>query len=145
MRTIEIETSVFAAIWSARRDDEETENDILKRLLYEVTEERRLTPSIDPSSLSERGHRARKDVVLEGKVRWIDDVKFAFEELGGRAFLDQIYLQVREQRRMAGRSLPRSLEAIVRRSIEEQSSDSEAFKGNEDLFEHISRGEWALR
>lgn len=31
-RTIEISTDVFAAIWAARKDGEETENDILTRL-----------------------------------------------------------------------------------------------------------------
>lgn len=47
-RTIKISTDVFAAIWAARKDGEETENDILERLfnrpstngfqLLEVTE-----------------------------------------------------------------------------------------------------------
>jgi len=32
-RTIEISTDVFAAIWAARKDGEETENEILQRLL----------------------------------------------------------------------------------------------------------------
>jgi len=32
-RSIEISTDVFAAIWAARKDGEESENDILKRIL----------------------------------------------------------------------------------------------------------------
>ncbi|MCB9994323.1 MAG: hypothetical protein H6873_11785 [Hyphomicrobiaceae bacterium] len=33
MRTIDVSTPVFAAIWAARRDGEETENAILERIL----------------------------------------------------------------------------------------------------------------
>jgi len=54
-RTIEISTSVFAAIWAARKDGEESENDILNRLLncrqdntfqfFEVSPENNLEPT----------------------------------------------------------------------------------------------------
>ncbi|MDA8708597.1 hypothetical protein N9M10_04410 [Hellea sp.] len=48
-RSIEISTDVFAAIWAARIDGEETENQILQRLLSAkkniVTEKPMVTPS----------------------------------------------------------------------------------------------------
>ena len=81
------------------------------------------------------------------KIRWCDDVRDALKALGGRAHLNEIYNKVREIRRNAGRSLPKSLEEVVRKELEIRSSDSEAFLF-EDWFsmpDGKGSGMWALR
>lgn len=84
---------------------------------------------------------------MPGRIRWCDDVKTALEEMGGQASLYRIYKRVEEIRKDAGRSVPNSLEATVRRTLEDFSSDSDNFRG-EDWFcmpEGKGSGVWALR
>jgi hypothetical protein len=86
--------------------------------------------------------------VARGDKTWRDDVREGLRRIGGRAPLFQIYKEVESLRRSAGRSLPPSLEAVVRRTLEEHSTDSEAYKGGPDLFfmpEGQGAGVWALR
>jgi len=85
---------------------------------------------------------------IESDGTWRDDVRAALEWLGGRAHLGAIYEQVQTIRGAAGRSIPPSLEAVVRRTLEDHSSDSEAYRGVLDLFcmaEGKGAGVWALR
>lgn len=77
-------------------------------------------------------------------VRWVDDVRSCMQALGGRASLHQIYKAVEDRRREAGRSVPESIEATIRRTLEDHSSDSANFRGA-DHFANVGRGEWALR
>jgi hypothetical protein len=87
------------------------------------------------------------EMMQDDKVRWCDDVREALSNLGGQASLYEIYKQVEKIRRNAARSVPRSLEATVRRTLEDFSSDSENYRG-EDWFvmpEGKGRGIWALR
>ena len=133
MRTIEISTAVFAAIWAVRKNGEETENDILSRML----------------GLSQpRPMPVGRSIQTGHKVRWIDDVLAAFDVLGGRASYADLYKSVREIRAAAGRSLPASTDAIIRREVENHASQSDAFTHKDDLFEAplgLGAGVWALR
>jgi len=82
------------------------------------------------------------------RILWRDDVRRALEALGGAAHLTAIYDKVRELRRTAGRRLPPSSDAIVRRELEYNSSDSESFTGRFDWFKSvdgIGAGVWSLR
>jgi len=82
------------------------------------------------------------------RILWRDDVKTALEQLGGIAPLVRIYEQVRSIRRAAGRRIPPSHDAIVRRELEYNSSDSESFTGRFNWFtavEGIGAGIWGLR
>lgn len=82
------------------------------------------------------------------RLLWRDDVKHALQSLGGAAPLAAIYEKVREIRRAANRRMPPSLEAIVRRELEYNSSDSESFTGKLDWFKSvdgIGNGVWAIR
>lgn len=79
-----------------------------------------------------------------GKIRWVDDVRAALVSLGGEASLNEIYKTVRRLRAEGGRSVPSSLAATIRRTIEDHSSDSENFRGN-DYFQKVERGVWGLR
>ncbi len=84
----------------------------------------------------------------EGDGTWKDDVCMGLERLGGRASLHQIYEEVRGLRRAAARTIPKTFEAVIRRTLEENSSDSASYKGRSDLFrmaEGKGAGIWELR
>jgi hypothetical protein len=57
-----------------------------------------------------------------------------FVELVSGGTLDQIYKELKSLRGAVGRSIPPSLEAIIRRTLEEHSTDSESYKNGADLF-----------
>ena len=89
----------------------------------------------------------QEELAITGKIRWVDDVRLALVSLGGESSLNAIYKEVKKNRENAGRSLPKTLEAIVRRTLEDHSSDSQNFKGT-DLFclpSGKGNGIWALR
>jgi hypothetical protein len=134
MRPIDISTDTFATIWRLRLPGENTENDVLKRVLsdFEVQQLRR-----------EDEMSAGEDEA-SGKVRWVDDVVAALRRLGGTADLHEIYRVTQGIRSIAGRTLPRTLEATIRRTLEDHSSDSANFRGT-NLFRLVGRGRWALR
>lgn len=156
MRSIEVDLDVFSMIWSCREPEEQSENDIIKRILHIHLD--KLITMTSCSLESSRQKQAAKEVnssnnsaatkmqkpIVQGKIRWVDDVEFALLQLGGKAPLQSIYKKVEQIRRSAGRSLPPTLEATVRRTIEDHSSDSDNFRGT-DLFSKLGRGEWALR
>jgi hypothetical protein len=96
-----------------------------------------------------KGPAVKRDVSVtyEGDGTWRDDVREALRRLGGRASLHRIYQQVEALRRAAGRTTPKTLEAVTRRTLEENSSDSDSFKGGPDLFRIAERkgaGVWEL-
>lgn len=149
MRSIEVSTDVYAMIWRARQSGEETENDILKRVLY--TSERHRIHSLkreaagEPDAKVISGDPTHQEPA--GKIRWVDDVRSALSSLGGKANLHDLYNEVARIRRRGGRTIPRTLEAIVRRTLEDFSMDSANFRGI-DLFcmpEGRGEGIWALR
>jgi hypothetical protein len=79
---------------------------------------------------------------------WRDFVVEAFKSLGREAHLEEIYATVRTLRRTHNESIPASTDAIVRRELEYNSSDSESFRGRFDLFYSvygIGGGVWGLR
>lgn len=153
MRQIEIDLDVFSAIWSKRRPGESNENEVLRRLLLTSDSE-----VIGNSSMAQRiEHADEKEVKSSrfegfegkeemnmGKIRWVDDIQAVLRELGGRASLQRIYREVSSRRSSAGRSVPRTIEAVIRRTLEDHSSDSANFRGK-DIFALVGRGEWALR
>lgn len=74
--------------------------------------------------------------------RWIDEIVNAFESLGGKAKLPEIYEYIRDT---TVRDLPDTWDATVRYTIQIHSSDSDTYKGGRDLFRRLGRGYWALR
>lgn len=82
------------------------------------------------------------------KVTWHDDVRLALKDLGGKASLHEIYKRVKTIRRESGRSLPATLEAVIRRTLEDHSADSDNYRGGQDIFqmpEGKGAGVWALK
>lgn len=146
MRAIEIDTEVFSKIWAHRIEGEESENDILRRLLGAAVKASGRPAEIRRSRISD--YLGVSSTGRDSRVRWRDDVRQGLEELGGTAPLADIYARVRSIRRSAGRSLPPSTDDIVRRELENNSSDSHAFMGQRDWFmiaEGKGAGIWALR
>ncbi len=77
-------------------------------------------------------------------MRWVDDLVASLKQLGGEADLGEIYRSVRSRRLDGKRSLPRTYEATIRRTLEDHSSDSANHRAA-DLFKLIERGRWGLR
>lgn len=138
-RSIEVSTEVFAKIWSHRAEGEEDENSILSRLLG----------LNHPAPAEKQIMGEAKRLVIPGtKTLWKHDVRAALKACGGEAHLREIYEKVRKIRMEQGRSVPLNLQAIVRRELEYNSSDSNVFTGNHDWFRSvggIGKGFWALR
>jgi hypothetical protein len=78
---------------------------------------------------------------------WRDDVQAALRCLGGQAPLSQIYRSVKEIREKTRRSVPESLEATIRRTLEDHSSDSDNYRGTNLFAMPMGKGAgiWALR
>jgi hypothetical protein len=141
VRTIEIDTEVFSRIWAHRLEGEETENEILRRLLGSARQKARSTivtkqPAEEPA------------VAAGARAKWRDDIMQGLTELGGTAALGDIYMKVRAIRRRAGRSLPPSTEAVIRRELENNSSDSDSFTHDRDWFSMPNgkgAGIWSIR
>ncbi len=78
---------------------------------------------------------------------WVEDVVDYFRELGGEAHYSELYRYIEQNPR---RPLGRSWQAVVRRTIEEHSSDSTIWHKRRlpDLFRSahgLGEGRWALR
>lgn len=143
MRTIEISTDVFSRIWSLRSPGEETEDAILRRVLCDGTK-----PEVEPESKAEKPHFYNRGPRTWSQPTWATDLAEVLQARGGSARLQQIYDDVAKLRRAAGRSVPRSLGATVRRTLENHSSDSDNYTGGADLFcmpEGKGSGIWGLR
>jgi hypothetical protein len=163
MKQIDVDVEVFAYIWSNRQPAEMDENAVLRRLLLsdrEYIEEPPQMPS-NAAGSAESLEEKLEEVILtppstvlpRGKgawsgPTWLSDVFDALCALGGSADLDEIYRSVRALRRKAGRTLPVSTDAVIRKTLEENSSDSDAHRGYRDIFEMPhgrGRGFWAIR
>ncbi|HTT97855.1 MAG TPA: hypothetical protein VMF58_07375 [Rhizomicrobium sp.] len=91
---------------------------------------------------------ATKGKPMSIKTTWRDDTVAGLREIGGRGSLAQIYNSVRRVRKSAHKTLPPSSDDVVRRTLEENCSDTDSYKGLYDLFympEGKGAGVWALR
>lgn len=82
------------------------------------------------------------------QLSWVEEIAEALEELGGSGTLSQINAKIQERRQ----SLSATWEATVRRTIQENSSDTDTYlnRGGErkDLFfsvDGLGSGVWGLR
>lgn len=79
---------------------------------------------------------------------WLEDIEIALRNLGGTARYADLYAEIANTREA---ELSPAWQEIVRRTIQNHSSDSRAFNGNgngQDLFfavEGIGKGIWGLR
>lgn len=79
------------------------------------------------------------------ELSWKDTVVDALEQLGGHAYLSDIYKTVIERSK---RKFGNNVEASIRDALQRSSSDSEKYNGNEDVFYCVDgklKGHWGLR
>lgn len=77
--------------------------------------------------------------------KWTDDISSALIQLGGLSHYSDLYSKIEEIREG---KLSENWRAVVRRTIQQHSSDSESFLKKEDLFytiDGIGSGVWGLR
>ena len=142
MRQIPVSTKVFSLIWAARDPGEESENDILLRLLSGQPPKPNRAPveSLKESNMS-----------VPASLRhayWWEVVEFVLEKIGHPASLSEIYRAVTAVCRALDRRMPQEIEATVRGTLEDNSSDSDRYKNVRDIFcmpEGKHSGVWALR
>ncbi|MCW6659617.1 hypothetical protein NHG25_03905 [Aerococcaceae bacterium NML191292] len=73
---------------------------------------------------------------------WEMKVIEAFDKLGGKAHLKEVYAYIEKH---ADRNLPKSYQAIIRRTIETLSKDSMVYNGKDNVFcssEGKGKGVW---
>ena len=139
MRQIEVSTDVFGLIWAARQSGEESENEILLRILSKISTE--IKPVKEPKKMSQGS-------VSLGHAYWWQVVEYVMEQIGKPAPLAEIYRSVADVCRENNRRMPQELEATVRGTLEDNSSDSDRYKKVRDIFcmpEGKHTGVWALR
>jgi len=73
---------------------------------------------------------------------WKGEVMNALQALGGKANLSEIYDYIEDN---TFRKLPDTWKATIRYTLQLYSSDTETYKGGEDLFRHLGRGYWGVR
>ncbi|MGR3278007.1 HNH endonuclease [Acaryochloris marina NIES-2412] len=75
---------------------------------------------------------------------WDEDIRAALESLGGSSSYDDLYAEIERRRE----DLPNKWKSVVRRRVQDLSSDSAGFKNGKDLFfsvEGLGGGVWGLR
>lgn len=80
--------------------------------------------------------------VTAESTSWKDEILNALKALGGEAHLSEIYDYIKNT---TARNLAKTWKATVRYTLQIHSSDSEAYRGGEDLFVRLERGYWAIR
>ena len=83
-----------------------------------------------------------EDLIDALRRTWKDEVVVALQALGGKATLPDIYEYIENH---TLRDLPETWTATVRHHLQLYSSDTETYKGGEDLFCHLGRGYWGIR
>lgn len=81
-------------------------------------------------------------------MTWSQSVEDALLNLGGVASLRDIYAEVRRLRSSTGETVPPSIDAVIRKELEYNSSDSSNWTNKRDLFysvDGIGNGVWGLR
>ena len=81
--------------------------------------------------------------VLEIVSTWLDEIIIAFENLGGVAPYESLYEEVR---RIRSGGLPKSWKKIIQRCIQDNSTDSDGYKGHNLFYSvnGIGAGVWGL-
>jgi hypothetical protein len=98
---------------------------------------------IDFTETEIRSNLAKLDELTRTVRRsWKDEVYNAILQLGGEASLADIYEYIENN---SARDLPSTWQATVRYILQLYCSDTETYKGGDDVFRHIGRGKWGLK
>ena len=142
MRQISISTDVFSLIWSNRLPKEESEDQILLRILSKVRSPHisLKTPSAVPPltigsiDLESRTIQKNEDLQKIKSGKWWQVIKLALEQLGGQATLSEIYKKVKILCEDAGRHIPKAFEETIRGTLEDNCGESGRYKRVRDEF-----------
>jgi len=100
------------------------------------------------ASASFSEHEISTNIIrLENYIRairrsWKDEIVNALQAFGGKATLGEIYAYIESN---TNRKLPETWHATVRYTLQIHSSDTESYKGGEDIFQRLDKGYWGLR
>jgi Apea-like HEPN len=76
------------------------------------------------------------------RLSWKDEIVEALIALGGKASLSQLYAQIENH---THRTLADTWQATIRYTLQIHSSDTDSYRGGEDLFQRLDKGYWGLR
>lgn len=143
-REILISTEVFSLIWRNRLPGEESESEILLRLLSKPSEQEQIGVG------NQAAGSADMDIVPASlrHAYWWEVVKFVLEKFGRPASLTEIYREVNNVCKGLNRPMPKEIEATIRGTLEDNSADSDRYKNVRNIFRmpHGKHsGVWALR
>ena len=98
---------------------------------------------IDFAESEIRNNLVKLDELIKTLKRsWKDEIYSAIIQLGGEATLTDIYEYIE---RDSTRKLPNTWQATVRYALQIHCSDTETYKGGDDVFRHISKGKWGIK
>ena len=98
---------------------------------------------IDFTEAEIRGNLAKLDELTKTLKRsWKDEIYNAIVQLGGEAILSDIYDYIESH---STRKLPSTWQATIRYVLQMYCSDTETYKGGDDIFKHISKGKWGVK
>jgi hypothetical protein len=149
MRQIAVDTETFSLIWGARQPGEENENEIIFRVFSRKPSEETPMNTVHESPVFKPALQERRGP--EASLRnayWWQIVSHALERLGKPSSLSAIYKEVISTCKNCDRRMPTEIEATVRGTLEDNSSDSERYKKVRDVFympEGPGAGVWGLR
>lgn len=140
MRQIEVSIDTFAELWSQRQPDEQSEDQMIRRLL-------------GMSEAAAQAEKYEEETSMNAFERppskkWTELLIWSLQKLGGKAPLSEIYRVSREGRRALGYSTTRHHDDSARECLESHCSESKKWRGRGDLFympEGKGSGIWALR
>lgn len=148
MRQIEISTDTFAALWSRRRSDEFSEDDVIKRLLGNGSDMEvvRAPPIFDDTKAQPK--QVQNALDRPKSIKWTDVLVWTLERLGGQATLGEIYRVSREGRRLLNKSITRHHDDTARECLQSHCAESEKYRFRANLFrmpDGKGAGFWGLR
>jgi hypothetical protein len=145
IRTIELHVDTFAELWKQRRPEENSEDQIIRRLLNMMEETYEPSDAIRAASEASLGIGSSD---LPPSKQWKPLLVWTLQKLGGRASLADIYRVSREGRRALGYRTTPNHDASARECLESHCLESEKYRQRENLFcmpEGKGAGIWALR
>ncbi|MBI1937010.1 MAG: hypothetical protein HYS25_02695 [Ignavibacteriales bacterium] len=83
-----------------------------------------------------------KSLLSNLTMSWKNELISVITQLGGKASLTDIYDFIENN---SNRNLSSNWKAVVRRTLQMHSSDTQTYKGGEDLFKHVESGVYQLR
>lgn len=145
IRAVEVHVDTFAELWKQRRPEENSEDQIIRRLLDMKAKDSAPDVAAEVENL-ENLSVDRSD--LPPSKQWKLLLVWTLQKLGGQAALADIYRVSREGRRALGYRVTPNHDASARECLESHCEESDKYRQRDNLFrmaEGKGAGVWALR